>query len=673
MSKTESDKAAKAAKKAAKEEKKKRKSIHSTEEKHTKKKKKTSSDSAKQEKFPVGTSPTSSSAESEQTKASTPPADPMSIENFNLSSPTKSLLRAKGIESLFPIQSQCLVPLLEGKDLVGRARTGCGKTLAFVLPIVESLGKDGQGRRPHGRNPSVVVLAPTRELAKQVAADFEHFAKAASLSTICLYGGTPYGPQEGALRRGIDVVIGTPGRVKDHLQRGTLVLKDLRFRVLDECDEMLNMGFVEDVETILTADVDADKVQTLLFSATLPKWVQEVKRKFLKQNHEVVDLVGADTMKASTSVQHMLLPSHWSQRSSLVSELVKCYGAGGRTIVFTETKKDANDLTQMLSEGAGARALHGDIAQSQREQTLQGFRSGKFNVLVATDVAARGLDIKNVELVIQVEPPKDPETYIHRSGRTGRAGSTGISITLVDRRKEGLIPFIQRKAGVTFTRIGAPQPTDVARIAAERAVESLKDVSDSAIAHFKDAALKFLEDANSPEEALAAALAKITGHKDMKPRSMLTAHDDCITLQFVNTFVIDKPGFVFSFLRRRISDEDKVNEVKRMTLTNDGMGAVFDVPVGLKDEFLESCQGEEGEARLIAPASLPELKPRPNDSGNAGWGNNNQSGGYGNRGGYQRGNGWNSGGNRGNSFGNRGGAGAGRGRGFGQGNRFQRR
>eukprot|EP00889_Picochlorum_renovo_P007595 jgi/Picre1/34625/NNA_002093.t1 len=305
-------------------------------------------------------------------------------------------------------------------------------------------------------------------------------------------------------------------------------------------------------------------------------------------------------MKASNSVKHLLLPSHWSQRSTLVSELVKCYGAGGRTIVFTETKKDANELTQTLSEGSGARALHGDIPQSTREQTLQGFR---------------------------VEPPKDPETYIHRSGRTGRAGSTGISITLVDRRKEGLIPYIQKKAGLTFERISAPQPADIAEISAQRAIESLSTVSQTAIAHFRGAAAKFLENADSPEDALAAALAKITGHKDMKERSLLTAHDDCVTLQFQNHFAFDKAGFVFGFLRRRIEDENKVNEVKRMTLTEDGMGAVFDVPTHLKEEFLEKCGGEEGTSRLIEPSSLPQLKARPMESS-----------GYGGRGGYQRNN-----------------------------------
>lgn len=624
---------------------------------------------------PPSDSPVSSSDASDQTDnevaAIVPVADPLNIENFNLSAPVKSLLRARGIEALFPIQAQCLPPLMEGKDLVGRARTGCGKTLAFVLPIIESIARDTPavgGRRPHGRSPSVVVLAPTRELAKQVAVDFEQFAPAASLSTVCLYGGTPYAPQEGLLRRGIDVVIGTPGRVKDHLERGSLKFQNLKFRVLDECDEMLNMGFVEDVEKILTAGVDAAAVQTLLFSATLPRWVQDITRRFLKPGFQTVDLVGNETMKASTSVKHLLLPCHWSQRATIVTELVKCYGVCGRTIVFTETKNDANELAGTLAEIVGARPLHGDIAQGQREATLAGFRSGKFAVLVATDVAARGLDIKEVELVIQIEPPKEPETYIHRSGRTGRAGSTGISITLVDRKKEGLVPYIQNKAGVVFERIGAPQAADMARVAAERAVDAIKTVDATAIEFFKETAKKLLaaEDA-SAEDILAAALAKITGHTEIKPRSLLCAHEDFVTLQLVSPYEVDKPGFVFSFLRRRITDEDTVNEVKRMTLTTDGKGAVFDVPHKLKDLFMKACGDEqEGQPKLIVPTALPGIKERPQESGSygggGGWGRS-PGGSYGGRGG---GGGGSYGGNRGSGgFGGRGGGGRGRGGGGG--------
>ncbi|RMZ55935.1 hypothetical protein APUTEX25_004359 [Auxenochlorella protothecoides] len=533
-----------------------------------------------------------------------PRPHPHALDNFALSAPLKSMLRSKGIESLFDIQAACLTPLLEGRDLVGRARTGCGKTLAFVLPIVERLSQRPRGA--HGRAPSVIV-----------GADFETYGRSAGLTCVCLYGGTPMSPQEGALRRGVDVVIGTPGRVKDHIERGSLSCANLAFRVLDECDEMLNMGFVDDVERILNTGVDTTDIQTLLFSATLPPWVKQITTRFLKPNHATVDLVGTEKMKASTSVRHLLLPCHWSQRAEVTQDLVKCYGALGRTIIFTETKRDADELAAQLSETVGARPLHGDIAQSQREVTLAGFRSGKFAVLVATDVAARGLDIKCVELVVQSEPPKEPETYIHRSGRTGRANSTGTCITLVDRRKEGLIPVIERRAGMKFERIGAPQPADMARVAGERAVDALAEVDAGVVDAFRPAARTLLAASESAEAALAAALARITGYTALRPRSLITAHEDYTTLRLAAAFPVDKPGQVFGVLRKALP-EASVEEVKSMTLTSDGKGAVFDVPAALVQAFKQALPEPEGGdvgaakngAFVSQPSTLPEVVER---------------------------------------------------------------
>eukprot|EP00897_Mesotaenium_endlicherianum_P010166 jgi/Mesen1/9178/ME000591S08495 len=390
--------------------------------------------------------------EEEEAPAPVEPVNPMAVSNFRISEPVKKKLKEKGIECLFPIQAQTFDMVMDGSDIVGRARTGQGKTLAFVLPILERLvevsGIGAGGRRAYGRAPSVIVLTPTRELAKQVATDFEHLGGALGLATLCVYGGAPMPPQESALRRGVDIVVGTPGRIKDHLERGTLNLKTLQYRVLDEADEMLNMGFVDDVETILDlgalpeegpqdrgpggrgedegerereapaaavpldaarpgAVSDPEKVQTLLFSATLPGWVKDISERFLKKGRKTVDLVGEEKMKASASVKHLLLPCHWTQRGQVVTDLVSCYGNDGRVIVFTETKHDATEVTQSLAH-LSARALHGDIPQSQREVTLAGFRSGKFMVLVATDVAARGLDINDVQLVIQVHLARPP-------------------------------------------------------------------------------------------------------------------------------------------------------------------------------------------------------------------------------------------------------------------------
>ncbi|KAL6569428.1 DEAD-box ATP-dependent RNA helicase 7 [Orobanche minor] len=356
--------------------------------------------------------------------------DPNAVTNFRISAPLRETLKSKGIEALFPIQAMTFDIILDGSDLIGRARTGGqGKTLAFVLPILEALtnGPAKATRKTgYGRAPSVLVLLPTRELATQVAADFEVYGRSLGLNSVCLYGGAPMQSQQNQLKRGVDIVVGTPGRIKDHIERGNIDFRSLKFRVLDEADEMLRMGFVEDVELILGKVEDVTKVQTLLFSATLPSWVKQISTKFLKQDKKTADLVGNEKMKASTNVKHFVLPCSVSARAQLIPDIIRCYSSGVRVIIFTETKDSASTLAGVLP---GARALHGDIQQSTtRKVTLAAFKSGKFSTLVATNVAARGLDIDDVQLIIQCEPHRDVEAYIHRSGRTGRAGKSGIAV-----------------------------------------------------------------------------------------------------------------------------------------------------------------------------------------------------------------------------------------------------
>lgn len=578
--------------------------------------------------------------------------DPMAVSNFNIGKALRDKLKAKGIESLFPIQAQTFEAVFDGNDMVGRARTGQGKTLAFVLPVLESLSQSGYTKNlQRGRAAAVIVLAPTRELAKQVHADFETYGSAVGLSTVCVYGGAPYGPQENALRRGVDIVVGTPGRIKDHFERGTLNLKSLKFRILDEADEMLNMGFVDDVETILGGVDDPSKVQTLLFSATLPTWVQQIARKFLKATRKTVDLVGDEKMKASNSVRHLLLPGHYSMRTQLVQDVISCYGSGGRIIVFTETKNDASELAGALKSGT-ARALHGDIPQNQREVTLQGFRTGKFSVLVATDVAARGLDINDVQLVIQCEPPRDAETYIHRSGRTGRAGNTGVSVLFFDRKKEYMVPQIERKAGFKFERIAAPQPLDIAKASGNTATDSVLAVSDTVVPLFRQAAKDLVESSGLPIlDILAKAIAKISGQTELKRRSLLTSHDDSTTLILKANTSMYSPTYAFNCLRKFLP-ETIINEVRRMNLTVDGKGAVFDVPSKNVDEFIAEQEGENFTVEVLD--ALPELQVKPDRSG----GEDRSFGGRGGRGG--RGFGGRGGGYGGSRGGSRRGGGGGR-------------
>ncbi|KAJ7975607.1 DEAD-box ATP-dependent RNA helicase [Quillaja saponaria] len=545
--------------------------------------------------------------------------DPNAISNFRISEPLRAKLKEKGIEALFPIQAMTFHTILDGSDLVGRARTGQGKTLAFVLPILESLtnGPAKAARKTgYGKAPSVIVLLPTRELAKQVHSDVEVYGGALGLTSCCLYGGAPYSAQEIKLKRGVDIVVGTPGRIKDHMERGNIDFSSLRFRVLDEADEMLRMGFVEDVELILGKVEDASKVQTLLFSATLPDWVKQISTRFLKPNKRTADLVGNEKMKASTNVRHIVLPCSSAARSQLIPDIICCYSSGGRTIIFTETKESASTLAGLLP---GARALHGDIQQSQREVTLSGFRSGKFLTLVATNVAARGLDINDVQLIIQCEPPRDVEDYIHRSGRTGRAGNSGVAVMLYDPRRSN-ISKIERESGVKFEHISAPNPAEIAKAVGGEAAELITQVSDSVIPAFKSAAEELLNTSGlSAVELLAKALAKTIGYTEVKKRSLLNSMENHVTVLLEIGRPIYTPSFAYGVLRRFLPEE-KVESVQGLTLTADGNGAVFDVAAEDLNIFLA---GQENAANvsLEVVKELPPLQEREQSRGGR-FGNN---------------------------------------------------
>ncbi|KAK8692705.1 hypothetical protein V6N13_070312 [Hibiscus sabdariffa] len=552
--------------------------------------------------------------------------DPNAISKFRISEPLREKLKSKGIESLFPIQAMTFDVILDGTDLVGRARTGQGKTLAFVLPILESL-TNGPFKTSkttgYGRAPSVLVLLPTRELAKQVFEDFQVYGEVLGLKSCCLYGGAPYHTQEMNLRRGVDIVIGTPGRIKDHIERGNIHLGSLKFRVLDEADEMLRMGFVDDVELILGKVEDASKVQTLLFSATLPDWVKGISSRFLKSSKKTVDLVGNEKMKASTNVRHIVMPCTKSARSHLIPDIIRCYSSGGRTIIFTETKDCASELAGLLP---GSRALHGDIQQAQREVTLNGFRSGKFMTLVATNVAARGLDINDVQLIIQCEPPRDVEAYIHRSGRTGRAGNTGIAVMLYDPKWAG-VSRIERESGVKFERLSAPQPLDIAKSAGVEAAKIITQVSDNVIPAFKDVAQELLETSGlSAQDLLAKALAKAAGYSEIKSRSLLTSMENHVTLLLEAGKPIYTLSFVFGVLKRFLPEE-KVQSVQGLTLTADGMGAVFDVAKEDVDTYLAGAENAANVSLEVLKDALPPLQQREESRGRFGGGR----GGFGSR------------------------------------------
>ncbi|CAI0390636.1 unnamed protein product [Linum tenue] len=327
--------------------------------------------------------------------------DELALTKLGLPARLVDALEKRGITHLFPVQRAVLVPALEGRDIIARAKTGTGKTLAFGIPIIKLLTEDtelrGQQRRT-GRLPRVLVLAPTRELAKQVEKEIKESAP--YLSTVCVYGGVSYVTQQSALTRGVDVVVGTPGRIIDLIKGNSLKLGEVQYLVLDEADQMLSFGFEEDVELIL--ENLPTKRQSMLFSATMPIWVKKLARKYLDDPLQI-DLVGDQEEKLAEGIKLYAISTTSTSKRSMLSDLVTVYAKGGKTIVFTQTKRDADEVSISLSNSIASEALHGDISQHQRERTLNGFRQGKFTVLVATDVASRGLDIPNVDLKLLEE------------------------------------------------------------------------------------------------------------------------------------------------------------------------------------------------------------------------------------------------------------------------------
>ncbi|OIT37556.1 PREDICTED: DEAD-box ATP-dependent RNA helicase 53-like isoform X1 [Nicotiana attenuata] len=371
----------------------------------------------------------------------------LEISKLGISEEIVSALAQRGITSLFPIQKAVLEPAMQGSDMIGRARTGTGKTLAFGIPIMDKIIKfnNKQGR---GRNPLALILAPTRELARQVEKEF--YESAPGLDTLCVYGGVPIQRQMSTLQRGADIVVGTPGRVIDLLKRRSLNLSEIQFVVLDEADQMLNVGFAEDVETIL--ENVRQKHQTMMFSATMPSWIMKITNKFLKKPIHI-DLVGDSDQKLADGISLYSIACEMRQKPAVLGPLISEHAKGGKCIVFTQTKRDADRLASAMQKTLRCEALHGDITQSQRERTLSGFRQGQFNVLVATDVAARGLDVPNVDLVIHYELPNSSEIFVHRSGRTGRAGKKGSAILMHSSKQHRDLKGIEHDAGCRFTEL----------------------------------------------------------------------------------------------------------------------------------------------------------------------------------------------------------------------------
>ncbi|HEY3631475.1 MAG TPA: DEAD/DEAH box helicase [Jatrophihabitantaceae bacterium] len=335
-------------------------------------------------------------------------------------------LQDVGITRTFAIQELTLPIALAGNDLIGQARTGTGKTLGFGVPVLNRLELPGA----KGATPQALVVAPTRELAVQVAGDLKAAGAQLGARVLTIYGGRAYEPQTAALKRGVDIVVGTPGRLLDLVQQGHLRLGDVRILVLDEADEMLDLGFLPDIEKLM-AMLPAER-QTMLFSATMPGPIVALARQFMRQPTQIRADHTTEDPAAIEHVDQFVYRAHAMDKAELLARILQSRGRG-LTLIFTRTKRTAAKVAEDLEDrGFAAAAIHGDLGQGAREQALRAFRSGKVDVLVATDVAARGLDVEGITHVVNYQAPDDEKTYIHRIGRTARAGASGTAITLVD-------------------------------------------------------------------------------------------------------------------------------------------------------------------------------------------------------------------------------------------------
>jgi ATP-dependent RNA helicase DeaD len=423
----------------------------------------------------------------------------MAFDQLGLSAPLLAALEEVGYETPSPIQAETIPVLLSGRDLVGQAQTGTGKTAAFALPLLSRIDLSLQ-------QPQVLVLAPTRELALQVAEAFQRYAsKLKGFHVLPIYGGQDFKPQLQRLRRGAHVVVGTPGRVMDHIRRGTLVLDSLKALVLDEADEMLRMGFIDDVEWIL--EQTPPKRQVALFSATMPKEIRRIASAYLREPAEV-------SIKVKTTTAETIKQRYWTvsgfHKLDALTRILEAEEFDA-VLVFVRTRIATVELAEKLAaRGHNTAALNGDIVQKQREKTVSDLKSGKLDIIVATDVAARGLDVQRISHVINYDIPYDTEAYVHRIGRTGRAGRKGEAILFVAPRERRMLAAIERATRQKITRMELPSTEEIN----DRRVATFKQritdtLADEGLDFYQQLIESYRLEHNIPAIEIAAALAKL--------------------------------------------------------------------------------------------------------------------------------------------------------------------
>ena len=437
--------------------------------------------------------------ETPQDQAGDTPALP-GFDELGLTGPVLAAIKDLGYETPSAIQAATIPVLLGGRDVVGMAQTGTGKTAAFALPIMENLDLTQ-------KTPQALVLAPTRELALQVCEAFESYAaRMKNVHVLPVYGGQGYGVQLSALRRGVHIVVGTPGRIMDHLEKGTLDLSELKNLVLDEADEMLKMGFAEDVEQIL-AQTPEEK-QVALFSATMPASIRRLAQQYLRDPEEITVKTKTST---NTNITQRYLIVSYQQKVDALTRILEVEDFDGM-IIFVRTKNETETLAEKLrARGFSAAPINGDIPQPQRERSIQQLKDGKLDILVATDVAARGLDVERISHVVNFDIPTDTESYVHRIGRTGRAGRKGDAISFVTPRERYLLAHIERATRQAPTQMQLPTTEDINSTRLTRFDDAITAAlaETDRIAGFRDVIAHYVRNHDVPEQDVAAALAVV--------------------------------------------------------------------------------------------------------------------------------------------------------------------
>ncbi len=505
-------------------------------------------------------------------------------------------LAAKGFTTPTAIQSATLPHALAGGDVLGLARTGTGKTLAFGLPIANRLEPEDA----RGRSPRAFILTPTRELALQVAGELEWLA--ADLRVVTVYGGTGYSKQAADLKRGADIVVATPGRAIDYYKQGLLQLANVEVVVLDEADEMLNAGFEEDVELLLAA-TPAER-QTMLFSATLPRWAENLAAQHLREPLRANVVQGE-----SVSYRELAIEAPLPARLNILSDVLYVHGQG-HTIVFTRTKAEVDDLARSLSaQGHAAEAVHGDLNQVQRERVLDRFRAGQVTVLVATDVAARGLDIPEVDLVVHYRFPEQPERYQHRSGRTGRAGRAGTVVLLVSPRERRELLMLERSISRKLERTAPPLPAEVQGAKLAGLQRSIALQTPEAKAVWREIAESWLKTADA--DALAGLLALTLGGASAV-RSLLTGEEGWVTVELTGR-PLGVPQIVRLLKQAGVGDLGRVQAGVRSGYADVRPDEAKGLPATLEDVSVAPAQTVEA---APAPERSYDRSRRPQGGGN---------------------------------------------------------